>query len=161
MEEKILCTKGKGHFNELIGGEILFGLTALTMLLCAILIPLEESVTYISYIFYALFVLFGVMTSCIVASHVKFSRMPEVYLKLTDPEYVTDLVNGQKIYIRDIREVTVKHNKNKYGREYNFGTIIIRSEYGKITLKNAENLRETKEILELLSRNQDEPKTND
>lgn len=75
-----------------------------------------------------------------------FYRMPEVLLTLTTLEYVTDQVSGQKIYIRDIPEVTVKNKKNNYGHEYNFDTITIRSEFGKITLKNAENICNAKEI---------------
>ena len=47
MHRKIV-RKGKGHRYELIAGEIFFGLAALAMLLCAVLIPLEENVTYIS-----------------------------------------------------------------------------------------------------------------
>ena len=146
MEEKILCTKSKTHVKELTDGEILLGSTSLTALLCATLIPLEEQATFVSYIFYAIFALFGVLTGCVIASHVIFSRMPEVLLTLTTLEYVTDQVSGQKIYIRDILEVTVKNKKNNYGHEYNFDTITIRSEFGKITLKNAENICNAKEI---------------
>ena len=51
MAEEIICRKGRGHFWDFIGVEIFFGLATTAMLLVAILLPLEEDVAYIRYIF--------------------------------------------------------------------------------------------------------------
>lgn len=143
-----LCRKGKGHRYELIAGEIFFGLAALAMLLCAVLIPLEENVTYISYIFYGIFALAAAMTAFVAAKHIAFERLPEFLSKITDDGFLRDNYNSVAIRLTDVKEVSFKNNKDKYGREYSFGTLIIVTNSHTYKIKYAENPRGAKEKID-------------
>lgn len=147
MHRKIV-RKGKGHRYELIAGEIFFGLAALAMLLCAVLIPLEENVTYISYIFYGIFALAAVMTAFVAAKHIAFERLPEFLSEITDDGFLRDNYNSVAIRLTDVKEVSFKYNKDKYGREYSFGTLIIVTNSHTYKIKYAENPRGAKEKID-------------
>ncbi len=148
MQVEKLCRKGKGHRYELIAGEIFFGLTALAMLLCAVLIPLEENVTYISYIFYGIFALAAAMTAFVAAKHIAFERLPEFLLERSGDEYLRDNYNAVAIRLTDVKEVSFKYNKDKYGREYSFGTLIIVTNSHTYKIKYAEDPRGAKEKID-------------
>lgn len=120
------------------------------MLLCAILIPLEENVTYISYIFYGLFALAVLLTLVTVVAHVRFERLPEFLLEISDDDFLRDNYNGIVIRLNDVSKVGFKYNKDKYGREYSFGTLIIVTNSNTYKIKYAEDPRGAKEKIDAL-----------
>lgn len=148
MAEEIVCKKGRGHVWELVGVEIFFGALTLAMLLVAVLLPLEESVAYIRYIFAGLTVLAAGFLCAVVCAHVKFARLPDCLLKKTDRTTLQDNFNRRQIKIGEIAEVRANYAKNKYGKAYSFGTLTIVTARGICKIKNVGNPAEAKEKIE-------------
>lgn len=143
-----LCRKGKGHRYELIAGEVLFGLTASAMLLCAVLIPFEEDAMYVKYIFYGIFAVAAVFALVTVAAHVRFEKLPAFLLERADADFLRDNYNDTAIRLIDISEVAYKYYKDKYGREYSFGTLVVTTDSRTYRIKYAEDLREAKDKID-------------
>lgn len=146
--EETLCGKGRGKVWDYVGGEIFFGLAAVAMLLVTVLLPLEEDVSYIRYIFGALFVLMLAAVAAVVYGHVVFARLPDCLLKRIDRTTLWDAYNRRYIKIGDITEVRAECAKNKYGKPYSFGTLTIVTKQGICRIKHADNPSLAKEKIE-------------
>lgn len=147
VEEKV-CVKGHGHYWDYIGGEMFFGGITVAMLLVAVLLPLEEGVGYIRYIFAGICAVAAAFTVAVVVGHIRFARLPECLLKRTDAFTLQDYVNRCFVKIADITEVRTVFAKSKYGKQYTYGTITLVTEGRKYTIKNAQGIDEAKEKIE-------------
>lgn len=123
MEKTTIGVKSKNSNWDFIGGEIVFGLMFVTAVLLAALIPLEADAAYVRYIFAGLAVVFFVPLLLIVFAHVRFSKAPEIMLELVDETNLFNRCDNVMIRLKDVDDINVKTDKNKYGKPYSYGTL--------------------------------------
>lgn len=121
--EKVICEKSRKANWDYIGGEVFFGLLFVISLLLAILIPLEKDAEYVRYIFAGITVLFFILLVPVVVGHTKFAKSPDTVLELIDETNVFNRCDNVIIRLKDIDEIQVKLNTNKYGHPYSYGTL--------------------------------------
>lgn len=121
--KKLYAKKSRKAHWDYIGGEIFLGLTVLTALLLTGLIPLEKDAEYVRYIFAGITVLFFILLVPVVVGHTKFAKSPDTVLELIDETNVFNRCDNVIIRLKDIDEIQVKLNTNKYGHPYSYGTL--------------------------------------
>lgn len=150
MAEEIICKKGRGHFWDFVCGEIFLGLATMSMLLVAVLLPLEEEVAYIRYIFAGLTVIAAWFLCVVVYGHIIFARLPDCLLKKVDFVTLLDRFNRRYIKLQEIQEVRADYAKNKYGKPYSYGTLTLVTAQGSFKIKNVDNPSAAKQRIEEL-----------
>lgn len=120
------------------------------MLLVAILLPLEEDVAYIRYIFAGLTVIAAGFFCAVAYGHVRFARLPDCLPKKADPATLPDNFNRRYIKLRGIEEVRADCAKNKYGKPYSYGTLTLVTAQESFKIENSDNPSAAKQIIEEL-----------
>lgn len=105
------------------------------MLLMAILLPLEEDVACIRYIFAGLTVIMAGFLCAVAYGHVGFARLPDCLLKKVDSATLPDNFNRRYIKLREIEEIRADCAKNKYGKPYSYGTLTLVTAQGSFKIK--------------------------
>lgn len=75
------------------------------------------------YIFAGITVLFFILLVPVVVGHTKFAKSPDTVLELIDETNVFNRCDNVIIRLKDIDEIQVKLNTNKYGHPYSYGTL--------------------------------------
>lgn len=145
---EVLLKKEYKHKTEFIFMEVFFGLSVLAMFLVAFLLPLEEDVLFIRYVFIEIGALIAVPLILGVISHIKYINLPDSLLVKTDSENFFDFFNRQTIAIKSVKEVKVSHFKNKYGKAYPYGDVFLITDYKKIKIRYAADIDAAKEKIE-------------
>ncbi len=145
---EVLVRKECKHKSEFIFMEVFFGLCVPAMFLVAFLLPLDEDVLFIRYIFVAIGALFAVPLILGVISHIKYLNLPDSLLVKTDSENFFDFFNRQAIAVKSVKEVKVSHFKNKYGKAYPYGDVFLITDYKTIKIRYATDIDEAKEKIE-------------
>ncbi len=145
---EVLVRKEYKHKSEFIFMEVFFGLCVLAMFLAAFLLPLDEDVLFIRYIFVAIGALIAVPLILGVISHIKYVNLPDSLLVKTDSENFFDFFNRQAIAVKSVKEVKVSHFKNKYGKAYPYGDVFLITDYKTIKIRYAADIDEAKEKIE-------------
>lgn len=145
---EVLLKKEYKHKTEFIFMEVFFGLCVLAMFLVAFLLPLEEDVLFIRYVFIGIGALIAVPLILGVISHIKYINLPDSLLVKTDSENFFDFFNRQAIAVKSVKEVKVSHFKNKYGKAYPYGDVFLITDYKKIKIRYAADIDAAKEKIE-------------
>ena len=145
---EVLLKKEYKHKSEFIFMEVFFGLSVLAMFLVAFLLPLEEDVLFIRYVFIGIGALIAVPLILGVISHIKYINLPDSLLVKTDSENFFDFFNRQTIAIKSVKEVKVSHFKNKYGKAYPYGDVFLITDYRTIKIRYAADIDAAKEKIE-------------
>ena len=145
---EVLVRKEYKHKTEFIFMEVFFGLSVLAMFLVAFLLPLEEDVLFIRYVFIGIGALIAVPLILGVISHIKYINLPDSLLVKSDPGNFFDFFNRQTIAIKSVKEVRVAHFKNKYGKAYPYGDVFLITDYKKIKIRYAADIDAAKEKIE-------------
>ena len=145
---EVLVRKEYKYKSEFIFMEVFFGLCVLAMFLVAFLLPLDEDVLFIRYIFVAIGALFAVPLILGVISHIKYLNLPDSLLVKTDSENFFDFFNRQAIAVKSVKEVKVSHFKNKYGKAYPYGDVFLITDCKTIKIRYATDIDEAKGKIE-------------
>ena len=142
-----IVSESKGHRYEIAAAEVLSGAAAVAMALCASLIPFEEGKEYIGGIFYGLFALFMLLFALTAVHHIRFERLPDHLLVKENGDFARDEYNRCRIRLAEITDIRCRYAKDKYSREYSYGTLQIVTNAHTFKIKYAGQLNEAREKL--------------
>lgn len=147
MERTVICRKSKKCIWEYIGGEIFLGLLFVIPVILAAALPVEESASYVRYIFAGIGVFFFLFFVAIIVSHVRFTRLPEVFLERANTEFFHSNLDNSDLRIRSVDNIEVKISKDKYGRAYSYGKLTFEVDGRLYVFKKADNPEATKQTI--------------
>lgn len=83
----------------------------------------------------------------IIVSHVRFTRLPEVFLERANTEFFHSNLDNSDLRIRSVDNIEIKISKDKYGRAYSYGKLTFEVDGRLYVFKKVDNPEAAKQTI--------------